>query len=206
MYDLSETDVARLNLVLEKVTWDYPWLWDNVREEMSEKEWLIQKWWADKVDLIDKAVNIMCGGVHFYSVPFAHQKGAQYIHCYDLDPTAISIGWSVNKFYKPELQDMKALNVVFDYEEMNQYADVWINTSCEHSYNFKKVIPSGKMCVLSGNNLSKRGHINRINSCEELAEQNGIVEILNSEVMQFNFEDDRGKQEYEQFMIIGIKE
>jgi hypothetical protein len=62
-----------------------------------------------------------------------------------------------------------------------------------------------KLCVMSGNNLTKRGHINLINSIEELKEQCQLSKIINEDVMEFEYEDELGKRTYQQFFIIGIK-
>ena len=97
-------------------------------------------------------------------------------------------------------------DIIFDRELLDVSADIWINTSCEHSYYMKDIIPTGKLCVLSGNDCSKRGHINLINSVDQLINQTGLSSILFTDTMQFNFEDDMGKQEYNQYFAIGIKE
>ena len=63
----------------------------------------------------------------------------------------------------------------------------------------------GKICVMSGNDLTKRGHINLIKSLDELKEQCDLSEIINEDVMEFEYEDDLGKRTYNQFFIIGVK-
>ena len=66
-------------------------------------------------------------------------------------------------------------------------------------------VAEGKMCVMSGNNLTKRGHINLINSMDQLKEQCQLSTVLNEDVMDFKYEDDLGERTYQQFFLIGIK-
>ena len=61
------------------------------------------------------------------------------------------------------------------------------------------------MCVMSGNNLTKRGHINLIKSMDHLKEQCQLREIINEDVIDFEFEDELGKRKYQQFFLIGIR-
>ena len=51
----------------------------------------------------------------------------------------------------------------------------------------------------------KRGHINLINSLMQLKVQANLSKIESQEVMVFDYEDELGKREYEQFIIIGKK-
>ena len=140
----------------------------------------------------------------FFSVPLAYEKGAKKISLYDLDPTTRDISNWINGVYKPEFNH-HIVNTTFDYDMMDQSADVWINTSCEHSYPMKDILPSGKLCVMSGNGLTKRGHINLINSIEELKEQCELSLVIDEDEIVFQYEDELGKRDYSQYMIIGIK-
>lgn len=205
MYDIDKIDVERYSKLGVSVQYSFPWFFENIRHQTSVVEYTIQKWWATRIDLIDKKVNILSSGVGFFSVPFAYEKGAKQIVSYDMDPTTHDLAWILNKYYTPVFAH-KQNNIIFDNDELDKSADVWINTSCEHSYPMKKVIPSNKICVLSGNNCTKRGHINLIDSVDELIEQNGLKDILFTDEMEFEFEDDRGKQNYTQFFVTGIKE
>ena len=94
---------------------------------------------------------------------------------------------------------------MFDTDSIELDADVWINTSCEHTYPVNDIIPKGATCVLSGNNLKKRGHINIINSLMQLKVQAQLSKIQEEKTLVLDYEDELGKRQYEQYMIIGIK-
>ena len=96
------------------------------------------------------------------------------------------------------------MDVTFD-NDMFHPADVYINTSCEHSFPMKEVIPNNSYVVLSGNNLTKRGHINKVESTRDLIKQSGITEVHFKHEQVFDFEDDLGFRNYKQFFVIGKK-
>jgi len=205
MYNIEPTDAIRYSKLFNRIKWEFPWFFDQVKDQISDTEFQIQKWWANRIDLIDKKVNILSSGIGFYSVPFCYEKCAKHINAYDMDPTTDILSRDINRFYFPIFEHHQN-NIIFDRELLDVSADIWINTSCEHSYYMKNIIPAGKLCVLSGNDCSKRGHINLINSVDQLINQTGLSSILFTDTMQFNFEDDMGKQEYNQYFAIGIKE
>lgn len=204
---IEPEDIERFTKLSDTVQWHKPWLYGNVKEQTDKIEYIIQKYWANKVNMINKSVAIFNSGFGFYSVPFCSEKGAQYIRLYDMDPTTKEISWYLNERYKPNF-DHKLLNLTFDYEEVFDDAHIYINTSCEHSYPMGELLEEkakGKLCVMSGNNLTKRGHINLIDSIDVLKEQCQLSKIYNEDVMEFNYEDELGKRKYKQFFIIGVK-
>ena len=77
MYQIEKSDVDRFTVLLRETRelsdWDN--YYDNLFEQMSKTEFIIQHWWADKIDLIGKDVNILNSGVGFYSVPMCFEKG-----------------------------------------------------------------------------------------------------------------------------------
>ena len=207
MYMIEPEDIERFTKLSDTVQWHKPWLYGNVKEQTDKIEYIIQKYWANKVNMINKSVAIFNSGFGFYSVPFCSEKGAQYIRLYDMDPTTKEISWYLNERYKPNF-DHKLLNITFDYEEVFDDAHIYINTSCEHSYPMGELLKEkakGKLCVMSGNNLTKRGHINLIDSIDMLKEQCQLSKIYNEDVMEFDYEDELGKRKYKQFFIIGVK-
>jgi len=207
MYQIEESDVDRFIRLLKdqrtKTHWeDY---WQNMYDQMHLTEFKIQKWWANKIDLIGKKVAILNSGIGFYSVPMCYEKGAFSVNTYDMCPVTSEIAWEANHAY--DNYDHSTLDVVFDnhiFEYRN--ADVYINTSCEHSYQMKDIIPSGVEVVLSGNGLTKRGHINKINTVGELVKQSGIDEVIFTDEMIFSYEDELGTREYKQFLVYGKKQ
>ena len=212
MYNLSDGDINRMNTLRSVLKYHYPWFDDFIAEQQSHTEFLIQKYWADKIDLIDKDVNILNSGIGYYSLPFCYERGARTVHTYDMDPTICTLAWQVNiPIYRTKKKDPECMhhtkNITFEYDNL-RHADVFINTSCEHSYPMATALDEraeGKMCVMSGNNLTKRGHINLINSMDQLKEQCQLSTVLNEDVMEFKYEDDLGERTYQQFFLIGIK-
>jgi hypothetical protein len=204
MFLTEYTDIDRYEKLIVNTHYSRPWLFNNFRDQISLTEFKIQHKWAEKIDLINKSVNILNSGFGFFSVPLAYEKGAKKISLYDLDPTTRDISGWINGIYKPEFNH-HIVNTTFDYDMMDQSADVWINTSCEHSYPMKDILPSGALCVMSGNALTKRGHINLINSIEELKEQCELSLVIDEDEIVFQYEDELGKRDYTQYMIIGIK-
>ena len=212
MYNLSDNDINRMNILRGAVKYDYPWFDDFVAEQQTHTEFVIQKYWADKIDLIDKDVNILNSGIGYYSMPFCYERGARTVHTYDMDPTVSKLSWMINvNIYRTRKENPDFMhhirNITFDYDNV-RYADVFINTSCEHSYPMATAlakVAEDKMCVMSGNNLTKRGHINLINSMDQLKEQCQLSTVLNEDVMDFKYEDDLGERTYQQFFLIGIK-
>ena len=212
MYQIEKSDVDRFTVLLRETRelsdWDN--YYDNLFEQMSKTEFIIQHWWADKIDLIGKDVNILNSGVGFYSVPMCFEKGAHKVRTYDMCPVTDKLAWRINKPYRNE--DLSStinyshhnLDVTFDCD-MFESADVYINTSCEHSFPMKEVIPDNSYVVLSSNNLTKRGHINKIESTRDLIKQAGITEVHFKHEQVFDFEDDLGFRNYKQFFVIGKK-
>jgi len=180
-----------------------PFFMHNLREESSVTEYLIQKYWMN-IHTKGEKINILNSGLSFWSVPFAAEKNAAAIHTYDMCPLAEKLSWIANKQYSA-IHTHHKINTVFDTDRIELDAGVWINTSCEHTYPVHDIIPKGATCVLSGNNLKKRGHINLINSLMQLKVQANLSKIESQEVMVFDYEDELGKREYEQFIIIGKK-
>lgn len=206
---IEDIDVIRQNRLHQYIKWEKPWFYDPIHEQMSYAEYKIQKYWAEKVDLIDKHVHILNSGIGYYAVPFCYEKGAKRIDLFDIDPSMAETSWWINKLYNTSENFVHwQKNITFDYDQINPEADVWINTSCEHSYPMGKALEAqakGKICVMSGNNLTKRGHINLIKSLDELKEQCGLSEIIDEDVMEFEYADDLGERTYNQFFIIGVK-
>lgn len=210
MYMIEDIDVIRTNELHHLIKWRLPWFADAITEQLSYEEFQIQKYWASRIDLIDKNVNILNSGIGYFAVPFCYEKGVKSLEMFDMDPTTVDVSWSINNLYDMgENFIHHQRNVTFDYNQIRRDdVDVFINTSCEHSYPMHTLLEArakDKLCVMSGNNLTKRGHINLINSIEELKEQCQLSEIINEDVMEFEYEDDLGKRTYQQFFIIGIK-
>lgn len=213
MYDISKIDVSRFTQLLRatKNLEDWDNYYENLFEQMEPIEYEIQKWWANKIDLIDKEVAILNSGVGFYAVPFCFEKGAKVVRTYDMCPITNDLAWRINKDYHVpvEIEENSAYNyfhsrsdVVFD--EIYP-ADIYINTSCEHCYPMKDIIPDDSVVILSGNNLTKRGHINRINSIQEFIDQTGVSDVWFKDELSLDYEDELGFRNYKQFFIIGKK-
>ncbi len=190
-------------LTHDLILWEseYPWFRDNIRDQISHEEFKIQEWWSDKIDVSNKEVNILNAGMGAYSLQFCIEQDAKYTRLIDMDPITEEISNLVNN---PGPWCHLLMDVTFDYSHIPE-ADIYINTSCEHSYPMKNVIPKNKLCVLSGCNLTKRGHINLIHSCDDLIEQAELSAIIDKHEMTFKREDDLGVREYSQYFVIGEK-
>ena len=200
MYLIENTDVQRYQEVLDMTRHHYPYMLDQVVEQMGMTEFKIQKWWASKIDLINKSVNIFNSGFGMYSVPLANEKGASWIRTYDKCPIMTYIITAANEIITNADIIHKRVDFIFNPQEIKD-ADVWINTSCEHTYPMSDIIPEGKLCVMSGNDLKKPGHINHITSLDELKSQCNLKTILNEDIMIF----ERDNKRYYQYFIIGVK-
>lgn len=217
MYSLEQIDIERYNITEILARWDYPWFYWPIKSQQTVEEWKIQRYWADKIDLVDKSVNILNSGFGFFSVPFAFEKGAKSVHLFDMCPITEQISWTLNEPFVEQGYDFihHIKNITFDRLDIRQndpdgnVVDVIINTSCEHSFPMHKLLKmkyEGCMCVMSGNNLTKRGHINLIHSLDQLEEQCGLSKIIDRDVQTYQYtDDDLGPREYNQFTIIGIK-
>ena len=180
---------------------DYPWFYFNICDQVSITEYKIQKWWADRIDVTGKEVNILNSGFGAYALPLCIEKGAAYTRLIDMDPITKEISLQANEGGS---WCHMMMDISFDYENIPK-SDIYINTSCEHSYHMKNVIPKDKLCVLSGCDLTKRGHINLIRSCDDLIEQSDLSTVIQTGKMVFSHEDELGIREYNQYFVIGKK-
>lgn len=199
----KETKAERISRLHDIHLWqhDFPWFYDTMRDQVSVSEYEIQKWCIDNADISGKQVNILNAGLGAYALSFCIEKGATYTRLIDMDPVTKEISNLINT-EGPWCHTM--MDITFDYKNIPE-SDIYINTSCEHSYHMKKVIPNNKLCVLSGCDLTKRGHINLIRSCDDLIEQAGISKVIDTNKMTFLYEDELGRREYNQYFVKGIK-
>ena len=199
----KENKAERISRLHDIHLWqhDFPWFYDTMRDQVSVSEYEIQKWCIDNADVSGKQVNILNAGLGAYALSFCIEKGATYTRLIDMDPITEEIS-NLTNIEGPWCHMM--MDVTFDYKDIPD-ADIYVNTSCEHSYHMKKVIPNNKLCILSGCDLTKRGHINLIKSCDDLIEQAEISKVINTHKMTFPYEDEFGCREYNQYFVKGIK-
>lgn len=100
-------------------------------------------------------------------------------------------------------------NIIYNEDDLNcithdmyTYSyneDIIINTSCEHINNVDKwisIIPKNKTVILQSNNYKKgTGHINCVESEDELIEKSRLVNVLYKGKLEM--------PEYSRFMVIG---
>ena len=65
MYNIEPTDAIIYSKLFNRIKWEFPWFFDQVKDQISDTEFQIQKWWANRIDLIDKKVNILSSGIGF---------------------------------------------------------------------------------------------------------------------------------------------
>ena len=202
MYLTEESDVVRFNDLVFKQLESFPWFYENIKDQLSVNEFIIQRYWASRLQasIENKKINILNSGIGYYSVGFACDQNVERVVLYDMCPVTKGISEAINKSYKEFGFEHQQLNTTFD----DMYdADIWINTSCEHSYPMKDIIPKDTLCVMSGNDLTKRGHINLIHSQEQLIEQTGINNVMHVDTIVLSYHDDLGKRDYNQHIVIG---
>ena len=115
---IEDIDVIRQNSLHHYIRWEKPWFYDPINEQMSYIEYKIQRYWAEKIDLIDKHVNILNSGIGYYAVPFCWEKGAKKIEMFDLDPSMAETSWHINNLYEMgESFIHHERNITFDYDQ-----------------------------------------------------------------------------------------
>lgn len=207
MYNIHTEDVLRFTNLIRRArdVQDWDGYYDNLYDQMGPTEYMIQNWWAEKIDLLGKDVYNLNSGLGFFTVPFSIEKGAKSITTVDMCPITQELALEMNENYINYNHIMA--DVTFDNEEIFPKKKikntVYINTSCEHSYMMKEVIPTGVEVVLSSNNLTKRGHINKVNSIQELVRQADLKEVFFTDERVFEHVDELGLRNYTQFFVHG---
>ena len=131
------------------------------------------------------------------SILFNSNIAVQRITSVDIDPVCEDIANTVNRRY---LDENKFSAVTADMCEYTTNADVVINTSCEHIFDFNEwydKIPKGKLIIVQSNNFFEvPDHVNCCKTLEDFAEQTP---------MDIAYEGTLELPKYNRFMRIGYK-
>lgn len=165
--------------------------------QMKSKEWLIEELeklvWSEPV-----TVDIHCGWVGVLaSMLFQSDVPVGLIQSIDIDPTIQHVAINMNKM---EHFNGKFRAIVKDINDFHSYADVIINTSCEHitqdEYNeWLSNLPMDRLIILQSTNYDIDEHKRIATSLDDFISQSKIKKILYSGELEL--------LKYNRYMIIG---
>jgi len=161
--------------------------------QIKSKEWLVNELY--NLDPSHENKSFVIAGAWFGTLGTMIKRKfpSVLINMIDIDPRC-------EKFIHKMFYDNGAVNgITIDMYEYHYKEDFVINTSCEHIHDLREwinVLPLGRTVVLQSNNdRTGSGHINCVDSEEELIQQSGLSKILykNKLVMPM----------YTRYMVIG---
>jgi len=164
--------------------------------QMKSKEWLIDE--LSKHITGPVTIDIHCGWVGtLASMLFQSGLDIGCIQSIDIDPLCQHVAINMNKM---EHFSGKFRAIVKDICDFHSYADIIINTSCEHisqeEYDtWLSNLPIERLIVLQSTNYPIDEHRRNANSLNEFVEQSKIKNIL--------FKGELELIKYNRYMIIG---
>lgn len=177
------------------------------QSQLESKLWIVNE--LSELMLFPKSVALLGGWYANYIVPLLIEHGVEFIHNFEIDEDAKTIGYKFNKTYKDKKQyKCDIVNTMFDpiwnkQKKTEPVFNLIINTSCEHMFpmtRFKKLnrgFFNDAVYVLQSTNEDKyEDHINCVSGPEELAEQAEFVDIMYSGTKKL-------ANGMERFMVIG---
>jgi hypothetical protein len=177
------------------------------QSQLESKLWIVNE--LSELMLFPKSVALLGGWYANYIVPLLIEHGVEFIHNFEIDEDAKTIGYKFNKTYKDKKQyKCDIVNTMFDpiwkkQKKTEPVFDLIVNTSCEHMFpmaRFKKLnrgFFNDAVYVLQSTNEDKyEDHINCVSGPEELAEQAEFVDIMYSGTKKL-------ANGMERFMVIG---
>lgn len=177
------------------------------QSQLESKLWIINE--LSELMLFPKSVALLGGWYANYIVPLLIEHGVKFVHNFEIDEDAKTIGYKFNKTYKDKKQyKCDIVNTMFDpiwnkQKKTEPVFDLIINTSCEHMFpmtRFKQLnrgFFNNAVYVLQSTNEDKyEDHINCVSGPEELAEQANFVDIMYSGTKKL-------ANGMERFMVIG---
>ena len=162
--------------------------------QIRSKEWLIKE--LSKYSAAFENNSAIIVGAWFGTLGILLKKC-----CPTLKITLLDIDPRCEKFVNNIIYDDPNLKyITSDMYEYHYKEKIIINTSCEHISDLREwinTIPLGRIVVLQSNNYyTGAGHINCVESVEELADQSGLRSIWYTGKLEMPM--------YTRFMIIGI--
>lgn len=163
--EFLETFASRYRTVFDHLFYGSYSQWDgwreNVLDQISKQEAILFEHIFDDQQSLrfrDKTIAILGGGFGFFSVPLFIDAGATHVDLYDMCPLTEELSWHLNGHYQNFTHHQ--LDVVFNKKYISEH-DVYVNTSVEHMYHMRDIVPQGKYQVMACDTVKKRGHINR---------------------------------------------
>ena len=161
------------------------------RSQLESKLWIVNE--LSELMLFPKSVALLGGWYANYIVPLLIEHGVEFIHNFEIDEDAKTIGYKFNKTYKDKKQyKCDIVNTMFDsvwnkQKKTEPVFDFIINTSCEHMFPMRrfrelnKNLSGNPIYVLQSTNEDKyEDHINCVSGPEELAEQAELINVVYS--------------------------
>ena len=177
------------------------------QSQLESKLWIVNE--LSELMLFPKSVALLGGWYANYIVPLLIEHCVEFIHNFEIDEDAKTIGYKFNKTYKDKKQyKCDIVNTMFDpiwnkQKKTEPVFNLIINTSCEHMFpmtRFKQLnrgFFNDAVYVLQSTNEDKyEDHINCVSGPEELAEQAEFVDIMYSGTKKL-------ANGMERFMVIG---
>lgn len=163
--------------------------------QLKSKEWLIES----LIPFINYPVTIDIHGGWvglLASLLFQSNLKIKSIRSIDIDPNCESISIMMNK--KEEMEG-RFTALTENMCNVQTYADIVINTSCEHLTQFQynlwvSNIKKGTIIIIQSNNYKIPEHVRPVNTLEEFKEQSNINVLWAGEL---------NLPLYKRFMIIG---
>ena len=171
----------------------HPHLAKDIVQSYDEKQIKCKSWLAtelEKINIFPEKIYIAgswFGNIIVPSLLKLYPK-VQRILLHDIDAEVVNIARNIffNDIEKVKVDEINCNNFLYD--------GMVINTSCEHMKPLK--IEKGTTVVLQSNNYREiKDHINCVDSCDELAEQYGVIDEYYSGELNF--------EKYTRYMIIG---
>ena len=173
---------------------------DSIADSMSLTQYKSKQWLVSTLlglNLNPKRILILGGWYGTYLVPMLQQLNPVSIHHTDKDENTIKKAKQLHQHYNNCLFEVLDANVM---QNFSLQTDMVINTSCEHMDDMDRIVDANPHCLYvlqSCDNKNDPGHINIVNSSEELALKSGISNIMWQGTLSLGHKS--------RFMVIGTK-
>lgn len=173
---------------------------DSIADSMSPTQYRSKQWLLSTLHSLNiqpKRILIIGGWYGTYLVPMLQTLNPTEIKFTDKDDNTIRKARQLHQHYK---NCSFAVLDVDSVQNANLQMDMVVNTSCEHMKNMNQIVENNPSCMFvlqSCDNKNDPGHINVVQSSEELAVKSGITNILWQGTLSLGHKN--------RFMVIGTK-
>ena len=173
---------------------------DSIADSMSSTQYKSKQWLVSTVcglNLHPNRILILGGWYGTYLVPMLQTLDPVLIELTDKDPNTIKKATQLHQHF------VNCTCAVLDTDNIRSIdprVDMVINTSCEHMGDMDRFVNVNPNCVYvlqSCDNKNDPGHVNVVNSSEELALKSGISNIMWQGTLSLGHKS--------RFMVIGTK-